>query len=1245
MKKMLSLSNLLRSLSCMERKRNFFIFFLLSLISVPINAELQTGQVVRLSIGGRVLSTEDSSLDVGKPVVMWTETNTNSQRWLLEQNDKGGYYITNVYSGFYLGGISSSSNGSKVGQISRGNAVNRGSWELVPVEGLEDTYQIFINTNRRVCLSAAATVSEGSDLTLVTASSADASRVQFRIEEATAVPNQLTAEIREEMMDRWMDQYYHKASTGHVIGKGGWWGDAEMFEVVLDAYETTGFQEYATMFDELYKNFCQRNGTDWTGNSYNDDIAWMCIACVRAYLLTGNTDYRTKAKTNFDAMYKRANAYGDNTLIWCQGKSGTNSCINGPACVAACYLAIATGLESYYTKARNTYMGERAILYAFSNGSFTGQVYDSYDTNNKKVGNTWSSTYNQGTCLGAAVMLYNHFGDEMFRRDADAIVSWTKSNLANSNGIIKVCQTATGDLTGFKGILMRYIRRYAADLDHPENYDWLAKNAFQAWNNRNSKGISMSGWLHKTPENFNYSDGGDFRNDGVGAFTALSAAYNAHLGVQNHHDAFSTIESENFNFICGAQITAEEEMTVAGPFYNAANIGYRNVEFGNRTATHLNLHMNRMRASSRLNVYADAPNTGTLLCTVAPEETGQWIDVTVPLNTPLDGTHDIYFCAVGSARIPLLSIDNLSFSSTYNIYPDLTNNGGRFTTSLQTSDNLDALGDDRTTTDISGVVSEGETWIQYYSPAPIALRGYSLFSGLSEGQDPTAWLLQYSDDGNTWETLDSQQEQTFSTRGEQRSFAVSSSETHSYYRLLFPSVEPGTSISLSEWQLMGRSVSQNDITHDGGQMTSEGSTFVYRAMGSYLLSAYSITGGDATAWKLYGSTNGSKWVELDSQDNRISDYPTSAYQVNSTTGYIFYKLEISSSADAAESSEEFQFQLFGSLDFGRFHADITQFSSITDALGGDASLLFDKDGYTYSTSEGATDVLPSWDIRLPFTTRIIGYSLLSADNADLAPQSVALYGIDDETGEVTTLSTRNVNLNLRGQRVTNTVSSSRQFNHLRLDVGAVANQGTQARLAEMEIYTTTLIEDETIAPLPVSIQTSSDAATATESVEKLMDRNRMSRYRTSFNEPVAITVTFAEPQPIKAYTLTSAKDEPTRDPQTWMLEASIDGTSWTVIDQRSDQAFSQRYATQFYDCNAEVESFSQYRLTITETAGSNQFHLSDLQFLLTARPTAIRNISLDPAPTNDSPLYDLQGRRVHSPRHGVYIQKGRKIVR
>ena len=127
-------------------------------------------------------------------------------------------------------------------------------------------------------------------------------------------------------------------------------------------------------------------------------------------------------------------------------EQGTNSCINGPAAVCACYLAIAQADDSYYEKAKKTYLAERATLFEMSNGKPTGKVWDSYDQGNKSY-NYWASTYNQGTCLGAAIMLYNHYGEQMFKDDADAIIKWSEAHMANSKGIIHVCQTVSGDLT------------------------------------------------------------------------------------------------------------------------------------------------------------------------------------------------------------------------------------------------------------------------------------------------------------------------------------------------------------------------------------------------------------------------------------------------------------------------------------------------------------------------------------------------------------------------------------------------------------------------------------------------------------------------------------------------------------------------------------------------------------------------------------------------------------------------------
>ena len=65
-----------------------------------------------------------------------------------------------------------------------------------------------------------------------------------------------------------------------------------------------------------------------------------------------------------------------------------------------------------------------------------------------------------------------------------------------------MCQTVDGDLCGFKGVLMRYLRRYIVELGKTEDIEWMKDNAFMAFNNRNSKGVTSSAWLTKSNENW-----------------------------------------------------------------------------------------------------------------------------------------------------------------------------------------------------------------------------------------------------------------------------------------------------------------------------------------------------------------------------------------------------------------------------------------------------------------------------------------------------------------------------------------------------------------------------------------------------------------------------------------------------------------------------------------------------------------------------------------------------------------------
>ena len=97
--------------------------------------------------------------------------------------------------------------------------------------------------------------------------------------------------------------------AGLVID-AGW--PAERAEACLCSVADAGAHEHTfgdsvnvMAFDPgfLLNGFSARHGTNWSGNTFNDDIMWACMAYIRGYQRTGNTSYRSIAKANFTALW------------------------------------------------------------------------------------------------------------------------------------------------------------------------------------------------------------------------------------------------------------------------------------------------------------------------------------------------------------------------------------------------------------------------------------------------------------------------------------------------------------------------------------------------------------------------------------------------------------------------------------------------------------------------------------------------------------------------------------------------------------------------------------------------------------------------------------------------------------------------------------------------------------------------------------------------------------------------------
>lgn len=87
-----------------------------------------------------------------------------------------------------------------------------------------------------------------------------------------------------------------------------------------------------------------------------------------------------------------------------------------------------------------------------------------------------------------------------------------------------------------------------------------------------------------------------------------------------------------------------------------------------------------------------------------------------------------------------------------------------------------------------------------------------------------------------------------------------------------------------------------------------------------------------------------------------------------------------------------------------------------------------------------------------------------------------------------------------------------------------------------------------------------------------------------FSATAWIQVTFPSPVSITSYQITSANDDPLRDPKNWRLLGSNDGKQFSEIEKRSGEKFPNRFVTRQFKL-AKPVSYRVYRLDITANSG------------------------------------------------------------
>jgi predicted alpha-1,6-mannanase (GH76 family) len=275
------------------------------------------------------------------------------------------------------------------------------------------------------------------------------------------------------------------------------WTYAHAWQVVMDMYERTRDTVYIRQMKELWIGFNETNwadGTNWTTNDYNDDIAWWIIAATRAYFLTGDTVYSTVAKRNYDWVWETQKDDELGGGIWWKNDTHQekNTCINAPMVNAAVHLYWIYDDEKYLDHAKELHDWIKVTLLRDDGG-----LSDHIRADGSVRGGPLS--YNQGTFIGGAYRLFKATGDSGYLEDAIKSADYTRDRMCGNDGILDG-GNYTGDGAAFNTVFVHHMMYFIIDGNQTQYLDWMTLNAESAWEHRRqSDNIMSTRWAEDPP--------------------------------------------------------------------------------------------------------------------------------------------------------------------------------------------------------------------------------------------------------------------------------------------------------------------------------------------------------------------------------------------------------------------------------------------------------------------------------------------------------------------------------------------------------------------------------------------------------------------------------------------------------------------------------------------------------------------------------------------------------------------------